>query len=71
MLPGPPVVEIRHERRTIWDVIIDYAGRPFAHETTLTGAQVGLATRGIGSIAAAKLVALCIGGITLVGGSLY
>jgi hypothetical protein len=57
--------------RALWDVLLDWAKRPFAHETTLTGTQLGLATRGAGSIVAAKLVAICIGGITLVGGGIY
>jgi hypothetical protein len=57
--------------RGLWDAATEWVGRPFTHDATLTGAQFGIAGRGLGSIAAAKLAALCIGGVSLVGGGLY
>jgi hypothetical protein len=71
LLPAPPIVETNRQARAVWDATIDWAGRPFTHEATATGMQLSAAGRGIGSLAAAKLVAVCIGGASLVGGGVY
>jgi hypothetical protein len=70
LLPGPAIVESSRRPR-FTDLLPDWFSRPAAHEAVCSGSQVGLAGRGIGTIAAAKLAALCIGGISVVGGSLY
>lgn len=71
ILPVPPAVESARQPRAVWDALTDWASRPFSHEATVTGSQIGTAGRGLGGLAAAKLATLCIGGATLVGGSLY
>jgi hypothetical protein len=71
LLPLQPTVEHLRNPRAFWDALTEWVGRPLAHESTVNFSQVGIATRGVGSIAAAKLAAMCIGGITIVGGSVY
>jgi hypothetical protein len=71
LLPLQPTVEHLRTPRALWDALTEWIGRPAAHETTVNCSQVGIATRGVGTVAAAKLAAMCIGGITIVGGSVY
>jgi hypothetical protein len=71
LLPVPPSAEAVRGPRAIWDTLVDWASRVLPHDTTVTGAQIGLASRGLGTLAATKLAARCIGGITIVGGTLY
>ncbi len=71
LLPVPPTADTLRSPRVIWDTLTDWASRLLPHDTTITGTQIGLAGRGLGTLAATKLAALCIGGITVVGGALY
>src|SRR4051794_28194622 len=71
LLPIPPAADRLRTPRVIWDTLTDWASRVLPHESTITGTQIGLAGRGLGTLAATKLTALCIGGITIVGGALY
>jgi hypothetical protein len=71
ILPIPPTVESVRGTRALWDTLTDWATRPFAHDAVVTGSQVGAAGRGLGGLATVKLAALCIGGASLAGGSLY
>jgi hypothetical protein len=71
LLPVPPSAETIRSPRATWDVLIDWTSRVLPDDTTVAGTQIGLASRGLGTLAATKLVALCIGGITVVGGTLY
>jgi hypothetical protein len=70
LLPGPIVVEGDRHPRFI-DLLPDWMSRPLTHEAASTSSQIGIAGRGIGTIAATKLAALCIGGVSVVGGGLY
>lgn len=70
LLPGPIVIERSRHPRFI-DLIPDWMSRPLTHEAASTTTQIGLAGRGIGTIAATKLAALCIGGISVVSGTVY
>lgn len=69
LLPAPIVAD-QSSRRGTWDAVTDWASRPWTHDATQTSAQLGLG-RGLGTIAATKLVALCIGGVSVVGGGVY
>ena len=71
LLPVPAVVEDRRHRGGAWDAVTDWVSRPFTSEVTTTGSQLAAGGRGIGAVAAAKLAALCIGGVTVVGGGAY
>jgi hypothetical protein len=71
LLPIPPTADKIRAPRVIWDTFTDWASRVLPHESTITGTQISLAGRGLGTLAASKLAALCIGGITIVGGALY
>ena len=71
LLPIAPTADKLRSPRAIWDTLTDWAGRVLPHESTITGTQISLAGRGLGTLAATKLAALCIGGITIVGGALY
>ncbi|MDA0168431.1 hypothetical protein OJ998_04970 [Solirubrobacter taibaiensis] len=70
ILPTPPLVEASRQRGWL-EIMCDWASRPWSHEAASTGTQLGLASRGIGTIAAAKIAALCIGSVSLVGGGAY
>ena len=68
LLPAPPLLaETRH--RGAWEALVDWASRPFTHDAP-TAAQVIASGggRGVGTLAAGKLVALCLAGATAVGG---
>lgn len=54
----------------MWDAVTDWASRPWSHDAAQTSTQIGLG-RGLGTIAATKLAALCIGGVSVVGGGYY
>ena len=71
LLPIPPAADKVRAPRVVWDWLTDCASRVLPHDSTITGTQIGLASRGLGTLAATKLAALCIGGITIVGGALY
>jgi hypothetical protein len=71
LLPIAPTADKLRTPRVIWDTLTDWASRVLPHESTITGAQISLAGRGLGTLAATKLAALCLGGITIVGGALY
>jgi hypothetical protein len=71
LLPLPSTAAAARGPRTIWDGIVEWTSRLLPHDSAVTGTQIGLASRGLGSLAAAKLAALCIGGVALVGGALY
>ena len=71
LLPLAPTVERMRSPRALWDALTEWIGRPATHDATLTGTQISVATRGAGTILAAKLAAMCIGGIALVGGGVY
>ena len=68
LLPVPPLLaDSRH--RGAWEAVFDWASRPFTHDAP-TAAQViaGGGGRGLGTLAAGKLVAVCLAGATAVGG---
>lgn len=69
LLPAPVILE-RSEQRGVWDAVTDWATRPWTHDAAQTSTQIGLG-RGLGTIAATKLAAFCIGGVSFVGGSVY
>ncbi|WP_156027712.1 sigma-70 RNA polymerase sigma factor region 4 domain-containing protein [Candidatus Solirubrobacter pratensis] len=71
LLPLPPSAETFRSPRAVWDTLTDWASRVLPHDTAITGTQIGIVSRGLGTLAATKLAALCIGGITVVGGTLY
>jgi DNA-directed RNA polymerase specialized sigma24 family protein len=71
LLPGPVVVDTTRHRAGMWDWLPDWLTRPGAHEAASHGTQIGIASRGLGAAAAAKLAALCIGGVSVVGGGVY
>jgi DNA-directed RNA polymerase specialized sigma subunit len=71
LLPAAPTADRFRSPRALWDALTDWTSRILPHESTITGAQIGLAGRGLGTLAATKLAALCVGGITVVGGAFY
>jgi hypothetical protein len=71
LLPIPPAADKLRTPRVIWDTLTDWTNRVLPHESTITGTQISLAGRGLGTVAATKLAALCIGGVTIAGGALY
>lgn len=71
ILPIWPGIEVARNRASLRDMLVDWLGRPAAHEGASTGTQVGLAARGAGSAALAKLLATCLGGVALIGGGVY
>jgi hypothetical protein len=68
LLPAPPLLA-ESRQRGAWDAVIDWASRPFAHDAP-TAAQVIASGggRGLGTLAAGKLVAICLAGATAIGG---
>ena len=65
--PAPDPAERRDDAESAsslgCDHRLDGSAAPARHD--VTGAQIGLASRGLGTLAATKLAALCIGGITV------
>src|SRR3954453_15403853 len=68
LLPAPPLLaETRH--RGAWEAVLDWASRPFAHDAPAAAQVIASGGgRGVGTLAAAKVVALCLAGATAVGG---
>jgi hypothetical protein len=72
LLPLPAAAEVTERRRGgPWESVWDWLGRPFAHDSAISFAQIAAASRGVGAIVAAKIAALCVAGGVLVGGGLY
>ena len=71
ILPVLPAAESARQHRALWDALVDWASRPFGQEAAVNASQIGAAGRGIGGLATLKLATLCIGGASIVGGSLY
>ncbi len=71
LLPIPAAAIEPRRRGAPWDAIGDWASRPFTADASTTGAHLAAGGRGIGAAATAKLAALCIGGVTAVGGGAY
>jgi hypothetical protein len=69
LIPAP-VVEIADHRRGPWEVVWDWLSRPFAHDAAAVS-QLGSAGRGLGTLAGAKLAALCLSSVIVAGGGLY
>jgi hypothetical protein len=70
LLPMPAAAAERRPRAGAWEAVTDWATRPFTSEAATTGSHLAAGGRGIGTIATAKLAALCIG-VTAVGGGTY
>jgi hypothetical protein len=69
LLP-PPTIEVARSRRGPWEVVVDWCSRPFGHDATVSLTQLAPAGRGLSTLAGAKLLALCVGGITAVSGGI-
>ena len=63
--------ETRRQRGAPWDAWFDWISRPLASDSATTGVQLAAGARGLGTVAAAKLASLCIGGAVVVGGASY
>jgi hypothetical protein len=70
LLPLPATPAAR-QGRSFWDWLTDWLSRPFGSDAAQAGLQLAAGTRGIGTIVAAKLAMLCIGGATVLGGVTY
>lgn len=69
--PLPAIEEGRRHRNGPWDVVSDWMSRLLGSEATPAGLQLAAGARGLGTIAAAKLATVCIGGVLVVGGGGY